>query len=76
MKPSLAYVWLGMNQEFPPFDNADVRRAIQHAIDVQGVLDAAYFGAVEAATGLSRPVSSGTVKRSSTATIRRRRASS
>jgi peptide/nickel transport system substrate-binding protein len=55
VKPSLAYVWLGMNQEFPPFDNADVRRGIQHAIDVPGALDAAYFGAVEAATGLIAP---------------------
>jgi peptide/nickel transport system substrate-binding protein len=55
VKPSLAYVWLGMNMEAAPFDNADVRRAVQHAIDVPAVLDAAYFGAVEAATGIIAP---------------------
>ena len=33
-KPSLAYVWLGMNKESEPFDNPNVRRAVQHAIDV------------------------------------------
>jgi peptide/nickel transport system substrate-binding protein len=55
VKPSLAYVWLGMNQQFPPFDNPDVRRAVQHAVDVPTVLDAAYFGAAEPATGVVAP---------------------
>jgi peptide/nickel transport system substrate-binding protein len=55
VKPSLAYVWLGMNQEAPPFDNPKVRRAVQHAIDVPAVLDAAYFGAAEPATGIVAP---------------------
>ena len=55
VKPSLAYVWLGMNNEAPPFDNPDVRRAVQHAIDVPAVLDAAYFGAAEPATGIVAP---------------------
>ena len=55
VKPSLAYVWLGMNMEAAPFDNADVRRAVQHAIDVPAVLDAAYFGAADAATGIIAP---------------------
>ncbi len=55
VKPSLAYVWLGMNQEAKPFDNPDVRRAVQHAINVPVVLDAAYFGAAEAATGVIAP---------------------
>jgi peptide/nickel transport system substrate-binding protein len=55
VKPSLAYVWMGMNNEAAPFDNKDVRRAVQHAIDVPVVLDAAYFGAVEPATGVVAP---------------------
>jgi peptide/nickel transport system substrate-binding protein len=55
VKPSLAYVWLGMNMEFPPFDNPDVRRAVQHAIDVPSVLEAAYFGAAAPATGIIAP---------------------
>ena len=55
VKPSLAYVWLGMNLEAPPFDKLEVRRAVQHAIDVPSVLDAAYFGAAEPATGIIAP---------------------
>ena len=38
-----------------PSTIADVRRAVQHAIDVPAVLDAAYFGAAEAATGIIAP---------------------
>jgi peptide/nickel transport system substrate-binding protein len=55
VKPSLAYVWMGMNNEAAPFDNPDVRRAVQHAIDVPVVLEAAYFGAAEPATGIIAP---------------------
>lgn len=55
VKPSLAYVWLGINIEAPPFDNVTVRRAVQHAVDVQQVLDAAYFGVAEAAIGIVAP---------------------
>jgi peptide/nickel transport system substrate-binding protein len=55
VKPSLAYVWLGMNVESPPFDKLEVRRAIQQAIDVPSVLDAAYFGAAAPATGIIAP---------------------
>jgi peptide/nickel transport system substrate-binding protein len=55
VKPSLAYVWLGMNVDFPPFDKLEVRRAIQQAIDVPSVLEAAYFGAAEPATGIIAP---------------------
>jgi peptide/nickel transport system substrate-binding protein len=55
VKPSLAYVWLGMNVEAPPFDKLEVRRAVQQAIDVPSVLDAAYFGAAEPATGIIAP---------------------
>jgi peptide/nickel transport system substrate-binding protein len=55
VKPSLAYVWLGMNQQAAPFDKLEVRRAVQHAIDVPAVLEAAYFGAAAPATGLIAP---------------------
>jgi peptide/nickel transport system substrate-binding protein len=54
-KPSLAYVWLGMNVESEPFKDPKVRRAVQHAIDPAAVVDAAYFGAAEAATGIIAP---------------------
>jgi peptide/nickel transport system substrate-binding protein len=55
VKPSLAYVWLGVVQTTPPFDRLEVRRAVQHAIDVPLVLEAAYFGAAEPSTGIIAP---------------------
>ena len=54
-KPSLAYVWVGMNQDVAPFDNINIRRAVQHAIDRQGVVDAAYFGAASVGNGIIAP---------------------
>jgi peptide/nickel transport system substrate-binding protein len=54
-KPSLAYVWMGMNKVAAPLDNPRVRRAIQHAIDRETVVEAAYFGAATTATGIIAP---------------------
>lgn len=54
-KPSLAYVWIGMNQDVAPFDNINIRRAVQHAIDRKGVVDAAYFGAASVGNGIIAP---------------------
>ncbi len=54
-KPSLAYVWLGMNQDVAPFNNITIRRAVQHAIDRQSVVDAAYFGAAAVGNGIIAP---------------------
>jgi len=55
VKPSLAYVWLGMNQDNEALRDERVRRAVQHAIDVPTVLEAAYFGAAAPATGIIAP---------------------
>jgi peptide/nickel transport system substrate-binding protein len=54
-KPSLAYVWMGMNVESKPLDDQRVRRAIQQSINVADVVDAAYFGAAEPSTGIIAP---------------------
>jgi peptide/nickel transport system substrate-binding protein len=54
-KPSLDYVWLGMNTAAPPFDDLRVRQAVQRAVDVDQVLEAAYFGVATRATGIIAP---------------------
>lgn len=54
-KPSLAYVWLGINQDAEPFTNLNIRRAVQHAIDRPTVVDAAYFGAASVGNGIIAP---------------------
>ena len=54
-KPSLAYVWIGMNQDAEPFTDIRIRRAVQHAIDRQTVVDAAYFGAASVGNGIIAP---------------------
>lgn len=53
--PSLYYVWLGMNMDHPKLQNKKLRQAIQHAIDVPSILQAAYFGAAEPSTGIIAP---------------------
>jgi len=53
--PSLAYVWLGMNVDVPPFNDIKLRRAVQKAVDVDAILQAAYFGVAERATGIIAP---------------------
>ena len=54
-KPSLAYVWLGMNQDNESLKDMRIRRAIQHAIDREVVVDAAYFGAATVGNGIIAP---------------------
>ncbi|WP_213993499.1 ABC transporter substrate-binding protein [Sodalis sp. dw_96] len=55
VRPALAYTWLGMNVDHPLLKDVRVRRAIQQAIDVPSILDAAFGGAVKPAFGLVPP---------------------
>jgi peptide/nickel transport system substrate-binding protein len=55
VKPGLEYVWLGMNVENPALADIRVRQAIQHGVDADAVLQAAYFGQAERATGIIAP---------------------
>ncbi|MEM9304504.1 MAG: ABC transporter substrate-binding protein [Pseudomonadota bacterium] len=53
--PSLRYYWIGINQEHPKLTDPRVRRAIQYGIDVEAVIQAAWFGLAEPATGIIAP---------------------
>jgi peptide/nickel transport system substrate-binding protein len=49
--PSGRNYWLGMNQENPALADIRIRRAIQYAIDVEAVVEAAWFGLAKVSTG-------------------------
>jgi peptide/nickel transport system substrate-binding protein len=53
--PSLYYVWVGMNVENENMANENLRKAVQHCIDVPSIVQAAYFGAAEPSTGIIAP---------------------
>ena len=55
VQPALAYWWLGMQSEVGVFSDIRVRHAIQYAVDVDTVLEGAFFGAAERATGIIAP---------------------
>ena len=49
--PSGRNYWLGMNQQNPALADLRVRQAIQYAVDVEAVLEAAWFGLAKVSTG-------------------------
>ncbi|WP_159587773.1 ABC transporter substrate-binding protein [Chelativorans xinjiangense] len=51
----LNYAWLGMNTEHPKLSDIRVRKAIQHAIDVDTALQAGFSGSVIKANGIIPP---------------------
>ena len=53
--PSLYYVWLGMNTENPKLADPRVRKALQYSVDVDAIMQAAYFGAAKPSTGIIAP---------------------
>jgi peptide/nickel transport system substrate-binding protein len=54
-RPAMSYIWLGMNVDNPALRDIRVRKAIQKAVDVDAVLEAAYFGVAESSTGIIAP---------------------
>ncbi|MER8917346.1 ABC transporter substrate-binding protein [Mesorhizobium sp. M0761] len=53
--PSLYYHWIGMNMDHPKLKDINVRKAIQWAINIPQILDAAFAGQAEVATGTIPP---------------------
>ena len=54
-KPGLKYWWLGMTVSHPPFDDIHLRKAVRYAVNVDNVLQAAFFGQAERADTLLPP---------------------
>ena len=52
---ALQYMWMGMNTEHPKLSDIRVRQAIQHAIDVDSVIQGAYSGTTEKSNGIVCP---------------------
>ncbi|MGX7877120.1 ABC transporter substrate-binding protein [Mesorhizobium sp. ORM6] len=52
VKSSLGFTYIGMNIDHPKLKDINVRKAIQWAINVPQILDAAYAGQVDVATGV------------------------
>ena len=55
VKPSLYYAWVGINKDNPMLKDVRVRKAVQMAVDIPSILEAAYFGQAEPATGIIPP---------------------
>lgn len=49
--PSGRNFWLGMNQQNPALADIRIRQAVQYAVDVEAVMQAAWFGLAEVSTG-------------------------
>ena len=55
VSPSLNYWWLGMQSEAGPFADIRVRKAAQLAVDVDAIIQGAFSGVPERATGIVAP---------------------
>jgi peptide/nickel transport system substrate-binding protein len=51
--PGPFYTWIGLNAEHPKLKDIRVRKAIQRAIDVDSILEAAYGGTAPKANGVT-----------------------
>jgi len=53
--PNIRFSWIGLNVENRKLADINVRQAIRYGIDVQSIIDAAYFGKVDRELGLIAP---------------------
>lgn len=51
LHPSGRSYWLGMNQSNPALEDLRIRQAVQYAVDVEAVVEAAWFGLAEPSMG-------------------------
>ena len=54
-RPGLWWTWMGMNTDHPKLSDIRVRKAIQYAVDVRSILEAAYGGVGPLSHGVVPP---------------------
>lgn len=54
-KPALKTYWLGMTVSKPPFDNLDLRQAFRYAVNVDDIVEAAFYGTATRANTILPP---------------------
>lgn len=55
VRPTAGYLWLGLNADNPSLQDPRIREAIKKAIDVDAIIEGAYFGIPGRSTGLVAP---------------------
>jgi len=55
LSPDMRIYWLGMTMNKPPFDKLKVRQALRYALDVDKIIEAAYYGVADRATTILPP---------------------
>ncbi len=53
--PNIRFSWIGLNVENPKLADINVRLAIRYGVDVDSIIEAAYFGLVDRELGLIAP---------------------
>ena len=54
-KPALKTYWLGMTVSHPPFDNLELRQAFRYAVNVDMIVEAAFYGTAKRANTILPP---------------------
>jgi peptide/nickel transport system substrate-binding protein len=54
-KPALKTYWLGMTVNKPPFDKLELRQAFRYAVNVDNIVEAAFYGTAERANTILPP---------------------
>ncbi|NOY09426.1 MAG: hypothetical protein GXP33_11370 [Spirochaetes bacterium] len=54
-KPALKTYWLGMTLSHPPFDNLKLRQAFRYAVNVDSIVEAAFYGTAKRANTILPP---------------------
>ena len=54
-KPAMKTYWLGMTVSHPPFDSLELRQAFRYAVNVDNIVEAAFYGTAQRAHTVLHP---------------------